>query len=96
MDEKGARYQNMSSLLFAAVEVGIFTTIFAVAGAWPAPDVNEGDYLAKARHSFDPEWCGNDFFLNSGSVVCTDIYNGDILCSTILFNSFFPIFVSVM
>ena len=66
MDEKGARYQNMSSLLFAAVEVGIFTTIFAVAGAWPAPDVNEGYYLAKARHSFDPEWCGNDFFLNSG------------------------------
>ncbi len=66
MDGKGARYQNMSSLLFAAVEVGIFGAIFAVAGAWPAPDVNEGYYLAKARHSFNPEWCGNDFFLNSG------------------------------
>ncbi len=66
MDREGARYQNMSSLLSAAVEVGVFTAIFAVAGAWPAPDVNEGYYLAKARHSFDPEWCGNDFFLNSG------------------------------
>jgi len=66
MDEEGARYQNMSSLLFAAVEVGVFTAIFAVAGAWPAPDVNEGYYLAKARHSFNPEWCENDFFLNSG------------------------------
>ena len=65
MKGEGARRQNTSSLLFAAVEVGIFTAIFAVAGAWPAPDVNEGYYLAKARHSFDPEWCGNDFFLNS-------------------------------
>ena len=66
MKGEGARRQNTSSLLFAAVEVGIFTAIFAVAGAWPAPDVNEGYYLAKARHSFNPEWCGNDFFLNSG------------------------------
>ena len=66
MDGEGARYQKMSSLLFAAVEVGVFTAIFAVAGAWPAPDVNEGYYLAKARHSFNPEWCENDFFLNSG------------------------------
>ena len=66
MKGEGARRQNTSSLLFAAVEVGIFTVIFAVAGAWPTPDVNEGYYLAKARHSFNPEWCGNDFFLNSG------------------------------
>lgn len=56
----------MKSLLFAVIEVFAFTAIFAMAGAWPAPDVNEGYYLAKARHSFNPEWCGNDFFLNSG------------------------------
>ena len=66
MKGKEIRDQNTRSLLFAAVEVGVFTAIFAVAGAWPAPDVNEGYYLAKARHSFNPEWCGNDFFLNSG------------------------------
>ena len=51
----------MKSLLFAVIEVFAFTAIFAMAGAWPAPDVNEGYYLAKARHSFNPEWCGNDF-----------------------------------
>ena len=66
MKGKGTHYQNTRSILFAAVEVGFFTAIFAVAGAWPTPDVNEGYYLAKARHSFNPEWCGNDFFLNSG------------------------------
>ena len=62
MKGKGTRYQNTRSILFAAVEVGVFTAIFVVAGAWPTPDVNEGYYLAKARHSFNPEWCGNDFF----------------------------------
>ena len=66
MKGKETHDQNTRSLLFTAVEVGVFTAIFAVAGAWPAPDVNEGYYLAKARHSFNPEWCGNDFFLNSG------------------------------
>ena len=65
MKGKETRDQNTRSLLFTAVEVGVFTAMFAVAGAWPAPDVNEGYYLAKARHSFNPEWCGNDFFLNS-------------------------------
>ena len=42
MKGEEARYQNTRSILFAAVEVGVFTAIFAVAGAWPAPDVNEG------------------------------------------------------
>ena len=54
MKGKETRDQNTRSLLFTAVEVGVFTAIFAVAGAWPAPDVNEGYYLAKARHSFNP------------------------------------------
>ena len=66
MKGKETHDQNTRSSLFAAAEVGVFTAIFAVAGAWPAPDVNEGYYLAKARHSFNPEWCENDFFLNSG------------------------------
>ena len=44
MQGKETRDQNTRSLLFTAVEVGVFTAIFAVAGAWPAPDVNEGYY----------------------------------------------------
>jgi len=43
----------------------LITAVFAAAGAWPVPDVNEAHYLTKARHAFDPSWCGGDFFLES-------------------------------
>ena len=41
------------------------TAIFAAAGAWPVPDVNETVYLTKARHAADPPWCAGDFFLET-------------------------------
>lgn len=31
----------------------------------PTPAVNEAHYLAKAKHYWQPEWCANDFFLES-------------------------------
>ena len=43
----------------------LITVVFAAAGAWPVPDVNEAHYLAKARHAADPAWCVGDFFLES-------------------------------
>jgi hypothetical protein len=43
----------------------LIAVIFAAAGAWPVPDVNESHYLAKARHAVDPSWCAGDFFLES-------------------------------
>jgi hypothetical protein len=43
----------------------LITAVFAAAGAWPVPDVNEAHYLTKARHAFDPSWCMGDFFLDS-------------------------------
>ena len=33
----------------------------------PVPGVNEPHYLSKARHTWDPEWCGRDLFLNSAN-----------------------------
>jgi len=39
--------------------------IFAAAGAWPVPDVNETAYLTKARHYADPAWGRGDFFLET-------------------------------
>jgi len=39
--------------------------IFAAAGAWPVPDVNETAYLTKARHECDPSWGRGDFFLET-------------------------------
>ena len=46
-------------------EVLVVFLLFAAAGAWPTPDVNEAHYLTRARHDFDPAWAANDFFLNS-------------------------------
>jgi hypothetical protein len=46
-------------------EVLVVFLLFAAAGAWPTPDVNEAHYLTRARHDFDPSWAANDFFLNS-------------------------------
>ena len=39
--------------------------VFAAAGAWPVPDVNETAYLTKARHYADPAWARGDFFLET-------------------------------
>jgi len=35
--------------------------------AAPVPGVNEPHYLCKARHFWQPEWCANDFFLQSAN-----------------------------
>ena len=41
------------------------TLIFLLFAAQIPPEVNEPNYLAKARHYWNPSWCPNDFFLNS-------------------------------
>jgi hypothetical protein len=54
-------------LLVAVAEIAAVLAIFAAAGAWPTPDVNESHYLTKARHFVDPSWCAGDFFLESSA-----------------------------
>ena len=49
----------------SALEVVAITAIFAAAGAWPVPDVNETVYLTKARHAADPAYAAGDFFLET-------------------------------
>ena len=49
----------------AGIEVLAILAVFAAAGAWPVPDVNETAYLTKARHFTDPAWCQGDFFLET-------------------------------
>jgi hypothetical protein len=46
-------------------ELLVILLVFAAAGAWPMPDVNETAYLTKARHDADPAWCRGDFFLET-------------------------------
>jgi len=54
-----------SDLRRMAGEVVLVTLLFAAAGAWPVPDVNETAYLTKARHYADPAWGRGDFFLET-------------------------------
>jgi len=46
-------------------EILLVTAVFAAAGCWPVPDVNETVYLTKARHAADPAYGGGDFFLET-------------------------------
>lgn len=48
-----------------AAEILAITLIFAAAGAWPVPDVNEAVYLPKARHAADASYGQGDFFLET-------------------------------
>jgi hypothetical protein len=52
-------------LLRAVAEVVAIAGIFAAAGCWPVPDVNETVYLTKARHAADPAYAAGDFFLET-------------------------------
>lgn len=47
------------------VEMLVVFLVFAAAGAWPTPDINEAHYLTRARHDFDPSWAAGDFFLDT-------------------------------
>lgn len=52
-------------LLLRAAEVAlIFVLFFLFAGGSP-PGVNESHYLCKAKNYWDPQWCHDDFFLQS-------------------------------
>jgi hypothetical protein len=57
-------------LLRAAEIVFIFLLFFLFAGGEP-PGVNESHYLCKAKHYWQPDWCANDFFLQSADAHAT-------------------------
>ncbi|MFW6170048.1 MAG: DUF6798 domain-containing protein [Planctomycetota bacterium] len=44
--------------------VAILGLVFVYAGS-PPPGVNEAHYLTKAKHYWNPSWCGEDVFLDS-------------------------------
>lgn len=49
----------------ALAEILVIFAMFALQGAWPAPDVNEAHYLGKAAHYWNPDWIRGDFFLDT-------------------------------
>lgn len=46
-------------------EMLLIAAVFALQAGWNAPEVNEPNYLAKAKHYWNPDWCEGDFFLES-------------------------------
>jgi hypothetical protein len=62
-DESDGR--GAAAWLRVAVESLVIAAVFAAAGAWAVPDVNEAVYLTKARHAADPSWGRGDFFLET-------------------------------
>ena len=55
----GARWQTLA-------EIALVFAVFFVQGAWPAPDVNEPNYLGKAIHFWNPAWAGRRFLPRHG------------------------------
>lgn len=49
----------------ALLESALILLVFFIEGAYPAPDVNEPNYLGKAIHFWNPQWAAGDFFLDS-------------------------------
>lgn len=52
----------------AACEIILILGVFSLYADWPAPAVNEPQYLGKAKHFWDHQWCPGDHFLESADV----------------------------
>lgn len=49
------------------IQLVLILMLLFVYTATRPPDVNESHYLTKAKHYWQPEWCGGDLFLESGN-----------------------------
>ena len=47
------------------LEVVFIFLLFFIAGGDPTPAINEAQYLSKAKHFWNPDWCPDDHFLSS-------------------------------
>ncbi|REJ66857.1 MAG: hypothetical protein DWQ31_13065 [Planctomycetota bacterium] len=48
-----------------AIEIALIWGLMWAHAGWLPPDVNEPNYLGKAKHFWQPEWCARDFFLQT-------------------------------
>lgn len=65
LGQTGGRAGTKAKWFWIEVAV-VFVVLFAFAGQ-PTPDVNESHYLTKAKSYWNPDWCGNDQFLQSSN-----------------------------
>ncbi len=50
---------------WALIEIVLIVAVFVTHAGLQVPEVNEPNYLAKAKHYWNPDWCRRDFFLDS-------------------------------
>ena len=50
------------------LEFLLVLVVFVVFAGTLVPEINEPNYLAKAKHYWDPAWCNQDFFLQTADV----------------------------
>ncbi len=55
-----------TSMSLRWLELGLIVLLFFLFVGPLTPEVNEPHYLSKARHYWNPQWCPEDHFLNSG------------------------------
>lgn len=65
MDSSAPHRPFWRTVLFFGIEWLGLLALIAVYGAWSVPDVNETQYVLKAKHFWQPDWLGNDFFLTT-------------------------------
>lgn len=53
------------------IEVALLMGFFFAYAGDPPPMVNEAHYLVKAKHFWNPQWCGQDLFASSGKAHAT-------------------------
>ena len=59
------RDRDSASRAFVALEIVLIFVAMWIHAGWLTPDVNEPNYLGKAKHFWQPEWCEGDFFLDT-------------------------------
>lgn len=52
-------------MVWTALEIALVLIVFLLHGGLLAPEVNEPNYLGKAKNYWNPEWCAGDAFLES-------------------------------
>ena len=65
MSESPASSQEPLTTARFLLDTLLIFTLFALQGAWPAPEVNEPYYLGKSIHYWNPHWAPSDIFLQS-------------------------------
>src|SRR6187551_2876956 len=64
-DKASALDQPPPPLPLRLAEIALIVLLFFLFAGGEPPGINESHYLCKAKHYWNPDWCREDFFLQS-------------------------------